>query len=208
MNELLERFQIRLNALARSEFAEQQRMEKEHCTNFQTPLASALYPGCLESGKDATEGGTTFNSSGIQAVGITDVADSLHALDEVVFKEKKFTIDEVIAAVDDNFAGEKGAQIRAALLAVPKFGDDSSPVATAWVNRVMEIFNGALDSVENHPQGQVFRQLLCLNLANIFGKNRRLSFRAAEGCPSGQQYHAALRSAAKRSLCPQRRRRR
>lgn len=172
MNELLERFQIRLNALARSEFAEQQRMEKEHRTNFQTPLASALYTGCLESGKDATEGGTTFNSSGIQAVGITDVADSLHALDEVVFKEKKFTIDEVIAAVDDNFAGEKGAQIRAALLAVPKFGDDSSPVATAWVNRVMEIFNGALDSVENHPRkGRYSAGYYALNLANIFGKN-------------------------------------
>ena len=172
MNELLARFQARLSELARSEFAEQQRMEREHRTNFQTPLASSLYPGCLESGKDATEGGTTFNSSGIQAVGITNVADSLHAIDEVVFKKGQFTMGEVIAAVDDNFEGGRGPEIRAALLAVPKFGDDSSPEATAWVNRVMEIFNRALDSVESHPRnGRYSAGYYALNLANIFGKS-------------------------------------
>ena len=172
MSELLERYQERLSEMARSEFTEQQGMEKEHRTNFHTPLASSLYPGCLESGKDATEGGTTFNSCGIQAVGITDVADSLHALDEVVFKNKEFTIEEVIAAVDDNFEGERGEEIKAALLAVPKFGSDSSPEATAWVNRVMDIFNRTLDSVENCPRnGRYSAGYYALNLANIFGKN-------------------------------------
>ena len=172
MSELLERYQARLNELARSEFTEQQGMEKEHRTNFQTPLASSLYPGCLESGKDATEGGTTFNSCGIQAVGITDVADSLHAIDEVVFKKEQFALGEVIEAMNDNFAGEKGGKIRAALLAVPKFGDDCSPEATAWVNRVMEIYNRALDSVESCPRnGRYAAGYYALNLANIFGKS-------------------------------------
>ena len=172
MEELLERFQVRLNQLARSEFAEQQRMEKEHRTNFQTPLASSLYPGCLESGKDATEGGTTFNSCGVQAVGVTDVADSLHAIDEVVFRKGQFTIEEVIEAIDSNFEGESNQKVRAALLAVPKFGDDSSPEATAWVNRVMAMFNEALDSVGSCPRnGRYSAGYYALNVANIYGKS-------------------------------------
>ncbi|NMD43397.1 MAG: radical SAM protein [Firmicutes bacterium] len=172
MEELLERFQARLDQLARSEFAEQQRMEKEHRTNFQTPLASSLYPGCLESGKDATEGGTTFNSCGVQAVGVTDVADSLHAIDEVVFRKGQFTIEQVIEAIDSNFEGESNQRVRAALLAVPKFGDDSSPEATAWVNRVMAMFNEALDSVESCPRnGRYSAGYYALNVANIYGKS-------------------------------------
>ena len=172
ISELLDRFQERLNEMALSEFTEQQGMEQEHRTNFHTPLASSLYPGCLESGKDATEGGTTYNSCGVQAVGITDVADSLHALDEVVFKNGEFTIEQVITAIDDNFEGDTGAKIRAALLAVPKFGNDSSPEATAWVNRVMDIFNRALDSVENCPRnGRYSAGYYALNLANIFGRS-------------------------------------
>ncbi len=172
MDELLERFQARLNQLARSEFAEQQRMEKEHRTNFQTPLASSLYPGCLESGKDATEGGTTFNSCGVQAVGVTDVADSLHAIDEVVFRKGQFTIEQVIEAIDSNFEGESNQRVRAALLAVPKFGDDSSPEAIAWVNRVMAMFNEALDSVDGCPRnGRYSAGYYALNVANIYGKS-------------------------------------
>ncbi|MGB4617845.1 MAG: pyruvate formate lyase family protein, partial [Dethiobacteria bacterium] len=172
MNELLERFQARLNQLAQAEFAEQQRMEKEHRTNFQTPLSSALFPGCLERGKDATEGGTTYNSCGIQAVGVTDVADSLHALDEVVFKRKLFSIEEVINAIDNNFEGEHNQKIREALLAVPKFGDDSSKEATEWVNKVMEMYNIALDSVENCPRnGRYSAGYYALNVASIYGKN-------------------------------------
>ncbi len=42
-----------------------------------TPLSSMLVEGCMESGRDLTEGGATFNSSGIQGVGLADVADSL-----------------------------------------------------------------------------------------------------------------------------------
>ena len=172
MDELLERFQARLDQLARSEFAEQQRMEKEHRTSFHTPLASSLYPGCLASGKDATEGGTTYNSCGIQAVGVTDVADSLLAIDEVVFKKGQFTIEQVIAAIDSNFEGETNQKVRVALLAAPKFGDDSYPEATAWVNRVMEMFNLTLDRLENCPRnGRYSAGYYALNVASIYGKS-------------------------------------
>ncbi len=180
MEELLRRFQERLNCLAKSILLEQQKLEKAHREYLQTPLSSALYKGCRESGKDATEGGTSLNSCGIQALAVTDVADSLHAIDELVFRRRLYSIEDVINAIDKNFAGSFNERIREALLAVPKFGDDSSHEATEWVNRVLEIFNNALDSVGSCSRnGRYSAGYYALNLCGIFGKH-------TQALPSGR----------------------
>jgi pyruvate formate-lyase/glycerol dehydratase family glycyl radical enzyme len=171
MSELLNRFQTRLNALASGVLADHQKIEKVLRESFTTPLASSLFKGCIERGLDAYEGGTDYNSSGIQAVGVTDVADSLHAIDEVVYKQKLYTIEEIISAIDSNFEGEKNSKIRAVLLAVPKFGDDSSGQAAWWVTKVMEIYNNALASVPNCPRNGVYSAgYYALNVSDRYGK--------------------------------------
>ena len=172
MDELLDRFKARLNHLLKSILADHKTIEQELCKNFTTPLASSLFKGCIESGKDAYEGGTTFNSSGIQAVAVTDVADSLHAIDEVVYKKKLYTINDIINAIENNFQGNYYQQIKSALLAVPKFGDDSSREATEWVNKIMQIYNDALDSMENCPRnGRYSAGYYALNVGTRYGKN-------------------------------------
>ncbi len=171
MEELLERFQARLNFLTNSILTGHQKIERELRDAFTTPLASSLSRGCIASGKDLYEGGAELNSSGIQGVAVTDTADSLHALDEVVFKKKLFTMTEVIRACDSNFEGLKGQRIRAALLAVPKFGDDSSREATEWVTKVMQMYNNALDSVKNGPRhGRYSAGYYALNVGDRYGK--------------------------------------
>ena len=171
MEELLERFQARLNRLAQSILADHQKIEKVIRENFTTPLASSLSRGCIESGKDVNEGGAKFNSSGIQAVGITDAADSLHAINEVVFRKKLYTIDEIISAIDRDFEGEHNQKIRAALLAVPKFGHDESREAVDWVNRTLQIYVNALNSVENCPRNGIYTAgYYALNVSDVYGK--------------------------------------
>lgn len=180
MDELAARFQDRLNHLASSVLKDHQKIEKSLRENFTTPLASALYKGCIERGKDVYEGGTDFNSSGIQAVGVTDVADSLFAINEVVFKNKQYTILEIIEAIDTNFEGEKNQQIRQTLLNVPKFGDDSSAEAAEWVTKVMEMYNKALANVTNVPRGGIYSAgYYALNVCDRYGK-------VTQALPSGR----------------------
>ena len=170
MDELLTRFQERLNELTNSILKEHQKIESKLRKYLPTPLASTLFKGCLEKGKDVYEGGAEFNSCGIQAVGVTDVADSLHAIEEVVYKKKQFSINEVIAAIENNFQGEY-KKVRAALLALPKFGDDSSQEATAWMNKVMDMYNNALDSVPNCPRnGRYSAGYYALTVNSAYGK--------------------------------------
>ncbi|HMF33015.1 MAG TPA: pyruvate formate lyase family protein, partial [Candidatus Lokiarchaeia archaeon] len=91
MEELLERFQARLNFVTKEILTDQQYVEKILRYNYPTPLSSTMFKSCIERGKDLYEGGAKINSSGIQAVGVTDVADSLHAIEEVVFKKQLYT---------------------------------------------------------------------------------------------------------------------
>jgi formate C-acetyltransferase len=171
LDELLERYQARLNALATAILADHQQIEKAISEDFPTPLASSLSRGCMASGKDVNQGGARHNSSGIQAVGITDVADSLHALDEVVFTRRLYALDEVIEAIESDFAGERRQRIRAALLAVPKFGQDESPEAARWVNRVLQIYVDALKQVPGCPrQGIYAAGYYSLNVCTVYGK--------------------------------------
>ncbi|MBN2152128.1 MAG: radical SAM protein [Candidatus Lokiarchaeota archaeon] len=180
MDELLDRFQRRLNVLTKSVLADHQLIERALRKDFPTPLSSALFKGCLESGKDLYDGGASLNSSGIQAVGVTDVADSLHAIHQVVFKKHLYTMEDVVKAVDANFEGEHNRRIRAALLAVPKFGDDSSSEATDWVTRVMHMYNVALDSVPNCPRdGRYSAGYYALNVAHRYGQK-------TQALPSGR----------------------
>ena len=53
-----------------------------------------------------------------------DTADSLTAIKQLIYDEKKLTMDELMKALDTNFAGKRGEEIRQMCLAAPKFGND------------------------------------------------------------------------------------
>ncbi len=170
MEEILRNYQERLNELTTSILLDQQKIIKVLEKDFTTPFASSLFRNCLATGKDAYEGGTLYKSSGIQAVGITDVADSLYAIDELVFKRGKYTLLDIIKAIDSNFEGAENQKIREDLLAVPKFGDDSSPEAAKWVSKVMEMYCNALASVPSCDRDGVYSAgYYALNVNDRYG---------------------------------------
>lgn len=69
------------------------------------PYASAFFSGCIERGKDLGEGGTDYNFTGPQASGIGTCADILSTIRQLVFDEKRYTGEELLQAVRDNWEG-------------------------------------------------------------------------------------------------------
>lgn len=68
------------------------------------PFISAFMGGCLDSKKDVTEGGSTYNLSGISFINsIANLTDSLYVIKKLIFDEKVTTFSELINALDENF---------------------------------------------------------------------------------------------------------
>lgn len=80
--------------------------DRLYAENLPAPFISAFMQGCLESKKDVTEGGAIYNCEGILFMtSIANTIDSLYVIKKLVFEQKKFTLKELIDAVDNNYSG-------------------------------------------------------------------------------------------------------
>ena len=69
------------------------------------PLISAFMQGCLENKKDIAEGGAIYDCEGILFMtSIANTIDSLYVIKKLVFEQKKFSLRELIDAIDNNFS--------------------------------------------------------------------------------------------------------
>ena len=108
-----------------------------HQEMMPSPLLSALFEGPLDKGRDLVRGGSVYNSSGATHIGFADVVDSLCAIEQTVFIDRKYTLAQVVAAVRSDFAGPGGESMRLFLKnRAPKYGTEH-PVARANARRLI-----------------------------------------------------------------------
>ena len=92
--------------------------------HFAALLGSALHDLCMKNCVDLhtpfIEGG--INLGYFECIGYATVIDSLAAIKKLVFEEKKITMDELLAALNNNFEGKE--VLRQMLLHAPKFGNN------------------------------------------------------------------------------------
>ena len=102
-------------------------MQSMHMTRYPVIFASMVTKGCVESGRSVQHGGAKYSTAGLYITGAANMADSIAAIDVCVFRDKDITMDELITALDKNFAGEE--RMRQLLLnKPPKFGNDNAYV--------------------------------------------------------------------------------
>ena len=142
-----------------------QAIEKANAKYHPTPLTSMLLEGCLENGTCSTRGGARYNFSGIQCVGLVDVGDSLAAIQQAVFQDKKLSMEELTAHLKNNLAD---ARWRHYLLGLPKFGNDD-PNADAWTAYVLDVFKAALDGKTNTRGGKYTTGVYSVTLHEYWG---------------------------------------
>lgn len=89
------------------------------------PLISTLgLQASMDLGQDVLIPHPDYAMFGISDRAVIDVADSLVAVKKLVYEERKLTMEELMAALDSNFEGPRGEEIRQLCLRQPKFGND------------------------------------------------------------------------------------
>jgi pyruvate formate-lyase/glycerol dehydratase family glycyl radical enzyme len=116
-----------------------------------SPFASAMIEGPMNKGMDLTRGGAIYNSTGVQFMGFSNVADSLFAVKKAVFDENTFTLEEISQWLADDWddALDKKAYF---INKLPKYGNDIKEVDT-MAGRVMDHFADKLAEYTNYRGG-------------------------------------------------------
>ena len=109
-------------------------------------LCSALTDDCIERGLNMKEGGAVYDFISDLQVGIANLADSLAAMKQIVFEQKKITPAELWDALQSNFEGPRGGEIREMLLSAPKYGNDDDYVDLL----VRDAYNVYIDEMKKY----------------------------------------------------------
>ncbi|MBC7231228.1 MAG: formate C-acetyltransferase/glycerol dehydratase family glycyl radical enzyme [Actinobacteria bacterium] len=184
LEEVIDAFRAQVESMVDRMVGDLQVVETGNRDYHPTPFSSMLVEGCLETGKDLTEGGARYNSSGVQGVGVADVADSLAALEQVVFGSGRYSMAEVVEALKSDFAGQE--RLRAELLTAPKFGNDD-PRADRYADLVVRIFHDALARHRNTRGGPYVPGFYSVTCHVAFG-------RGTGALPSGRRAGEPLAS--------------
>jgi len=117
-----------------------------------TPLLSSVMDGSIKNGRDVTWGGAKYNSSGVACIGLTDVTDSLMAIKNLVYDEKRVSLKAMKEAIDSNFENDP-VLYESILNKVPRFGSGSSK-AVEMANRVAKFTHDYFGSHKNFRGGR------------------------------------------------------
>jgi pyruvate formate-lyase/glycerol dehydratase family glycyl radical enzyme len=124
---------------------------KEQSKHVRLPFLSAMgIQRCMDLGQDLLIPDPDCSMFGISDRAIIDVADSLMAVKKLVFDEKKLTMHELLNALDTNFEGKRGEEIRQMCLAQPKFGNDLDEV-DLLARKISEDSHQIIRSYDNSP---------------------------------------------------------
>lgn len=113
---------------------------------------SLFFPSCVENRVDYSQNKEMYNNYGFHGAGISNAADALAAINEMIFEEKSLTAEELIAAMDANFEGY--APLRNRLLSCPKMGNNDDR-ADSMAEFLMEEFCNCLKGRKNRFGGIV-----------------------------------------------------
>ena len=99
-------------------------IEAIYAENMPVPFLSVITDDCITTAKDYNCGGARYNTNYLQGVGIGTITDSLCAIKHNVFDNPRFSLSELLTALDANFEGHEN--IRDIVLNhTPKYGNDN-----------------------------------------------------------------------------------
>ena len=113
--------------------------------NAPDPLLSALTEGCVENRADRAVG-AKYNTVTVETMGLTNTCDALMAIKQLVFTEKRYTLEEMVSAAKADYVGYE--PLRQDILRCKKYGENDGEM-NALVRRVSLIAAAACREQKN-----------------------------------------------------------
>ena len=140
---------------------------------------SLFIDDCITRGRDYYSGGARYNTTYIQCTGLGTITDCLSTLKKHVFEDKKFTMDELLHAVANNWGREDNCQLSTVncqlekmrqfiMNRTPFFGNDDDYADSIAV----KVYNDLVAAIEGHPNtrgGKTQLNMLSTTCHNYFG---------------------------------------
>ena len=127
--EVLDAFRLQMQHFVRLRIAGEHVIDAAIEELVPEPFCTGLVQDCLKRGKTPKEGGSVYDLVTGPETGVTNAANCLAAIRELVFERRALSGGELAAALDSDFAGGQGEQIRQMLMnKAPKFGNDDDAV--------------------------------------------------------------------------------
>ena len=123
---------------------------------------SVLQHDCLEKCLDVSRGGIRYPMDIFLFAGIATAADSLAAIEQMVYSEKRFTLSEFMSIVRDDFAGQE--KLRQEILNnCPHYGNNDDR-ADRWAVAVTNLLFDVSNEMERPPEYLLVPALYSLHL--------------------------------------------
>ena len=167
METIASAFRVQLeNMIMRATFGNNA-IEQTHAAHRPTPFLSSVVDGCLDKGIEINAGGAKYNSTGCQCIGLADTVDALTAIEQIVFKEGRLSLAELVRAVDANFNGY--AELQAYILnRVPKYGENEER-PNYYARLVSAIYTGLVTRYDNPRGGKYYPGFWSMTTHQGFG---------------------------------------
>jgi formate C-acetyltransferase len=143
-------------------------IEKIFAEIMPAPFLSIVTNDCIRDGKDYNAGGARYNINYIQGVGLGTITDCLAAIKYNVYDEKKFTMDELMQALDDDFEGHEKI-LNLVRNKTPKYGNDDE-YADSIMKRVFEDYRSEVTGRPNMKGGHYRVDMLPTTCHVYFGE--------------------------------------
>lgn len=167
--DLEEAFKKQIDYFMKTMFKCCEYVDKKHAKVLPTAFLSSVVDNCLEKALDITAGGAHYNYSGIQAIQVANIADSLAVIKKRVYEDKNLSAERLLEALKNNFEGDE--LLRKELLnKVPKYGNDIE-----WVDKIglkwVKYFSDKMKGKKNARGGPYHTGLYTVSAHVPMGKN-------------------------------------
>ncbi len=147
--DLIEAFRMQVKYFADIKIRGNNVIEKTFAAWLPVPFLSLLVEDCIASGKDYNAGGSRYNTTYIQGVGLGSITDMLTSIRYNIYDKKTVSWAGMATALEADFAGHEQLQ-HDLIYGTPKYGNDDDYAD----KQAVDVFEIYYDSVNGRPNSR------------------------------------------------------